>query len=194
MKRLGVPAWRLGAGANMAFRREVFARVGFFDERLGAGASGCSEDSELWYRLLAEGYRCRYTPASVVFHHHRADWEGLRQQMYGYMRGHVAALFFQFARYRHWGNLYRAFVAVPAYLTRLGLHSIKQRAGRLLYESESSSLTQPVGAQILGAIAGYGYYVRHRGHNGPAKAGHHDPANAGHYDGVKSSRPVESPR
>src|SRR4029453_17415253 len=59
-KHLGVPVWRVGAGANMAFRREAFDRVGLFDERLGAGASGCSEDSEVWYRLLAEGHRCRY--------------------------------------------------------------------------------------------------------------------------------------
>ena len=27
-----------------------------FDERLGAGAAGCSEDSELWYRVLADGW------------------------------------------------------------------------------------------------------------------------------------------
>ena len=74
-KDVGVPAWRLGAGANMAFRRDAFDRVGLFDERLGAGASGCSEDSELWYRLLAEGHRCRYWPSAVVLHHHRADWD-----------------------------------------------------------------------------------------------------------------------
>ena len=37
----GPQVWRIGAGANMAFRGSVFARVGLFDERLGAGASGC---------------------------------------------------------------------------------------------------------------------------------------------------------
>ena len=88
----------------MAFRREAFERVGLFDERLGAGAAGCSEDSELWYRLLAEGHQCRYAPTAVVFHYHRTHWEELRHQTYSYMRGHVAALFFQFDRYRHWGN------------------------------------------------------------------------------------------
>ena len=38
----GPQVWRIGAGANMAFRRSVYDRVGLFDERLGAGASGCS--------------------------------------------------------------------------------------------------------------------------------------------------------
>jgi GT2 family glycosyltransferase len=161
-KNVGVPVWRMGAGANMAFRREVFDRVGLFDERLGAGASGCSEDSELWYRLLAEGYRCRYSPSSVVFHHHRADWNGLSEQLHAYMRGHVAALFVQFERYRHWGNLYRAFVALPWYLLKVALHALKRRLGRVLYGRSAKPLAQPVTPQILGAIAGYGYYLRHR--------------------------------
>jgi GT2 family glycosyltransferase len=161
-KDVGVPAWRLGAGANMAFRREVFDRVGLFDERLGAGASGCSEDSELWYRLLADGHRCRYWPAAVVLHRHRADWDGLRQQMYTYMRGHVTALFVQFERYRHWGNIYRAFVALPWYLATLGFHTGKRWLARQFYDPQDGTIAQPVVPQILGAIAGYGYYLRHR--------------------------------
>ena len=80
--------------------------VGGFDERLGAGAAGCSEDSELWYRLLAAGHTVPYEPAAVVFHHHRSDVEAVRRQAAAYLEGHVAALFIQFARrYRHLGNL-----------------------------------------------------------------------------------------
>ena len=161
-KDVGVPAWRLGAGANMAFRREAFDRVGLFDERLGAGASGCSEDSELWYRLLAEGHRCRYWPSAVVLHHHRADWDGLRHQMYSYMRGHVAALFVQFERYRHWGNVYRAFVALPWYLATLAFHTGKRWVARQFYDPRDGAVPQPVVPQILGALAGYGYHLRHR--------------------------------
>jgi GT2 family glycosyltransferase len=62
----GAQVWRIGAGANMAFRRSVFDRVGLFDERLGAGASGCSEDSELWYRLIAGGGACLFEPRAFV--------------------------------------------------------------------------------------------------------------------------------
>ncbi|MBA2614501.1 MAG: glycosyltransferase [Actinobacteria bacterium] len=107
------PVWKIGAGANMAVRRRAFELVGGFDERLGAGAAGCSEDSELWYRVLAEGWRCVYEPGAVVFHRHRADDEELRRQMHEYLRGHVAALFVQYARYGHRGNLVRAFLALP---------------------------------------------------------------------------------
>jgi GT2 family glycosyltransferase len=117
-KHYGTPVWNLGAGVNLAIRREALERVGLFDERLGAGASGCSEDSELLYRLLAEGGECRYRPDAVVRHHHRADSSAFKRQMHDYARGHVAALFVQFARYHHVGNLRRALIIVPRYFLR----------------------------------------------------------------------------
>ena len=159
-RHIGVPAWRLGAGSNMAFRREAFARVGFFDERLGAGASGCSEDSELWYRLLAEGHRCRYEPAAVVFHTHRSDWKALSDQTFSYMRGHVAALLFQFERYKHWGNVYRAFVVLPFRFLRRAFRVFKNSI--LTQDRGEDSLSLPLGQQVRGTVAGYGYYLRHR--------------------------------
>lgn len=94
----------------MAFRRQIFALVGNFDERLDMGAAGCSGDSEIWYRILAEGWMCNYEPAAVVFHYHRQELDSLKKQMYLYMRGHVMALLVQFAKYRHWGNLIRLFL------------------------------------------------------------------------------------
>ncbi|HEY5986206.1 MAG TPA: glycosyltransferase family 2 protein, partial [Streptosporangiaceae bacterium] len=65
-RRHGVPVWTIGAGVCMALRRSALARLGCFDKRLGAGAAGCSEDSEMWYRILAAGGRCVYEPAAVV--------------------------------------------------------------------------------------------------------------------------------
>jgi hypothetical protein len=51
------PAWEVGAGASMAFRRDVFERIGLFDERLDVGQAGCSGDSEYWYRPLRAFFR-----------------------------------------------------------------------------------------------------------------------------------------
>jgi GT2 family glycosyltransferase len=152
-KHLGVPVWRIGAGANMAFRRQIFELVGDFDERLGAGASGCSEDSELWYRILAEGWLCLYEPSAVVFHSHRRELDGLRQQMYQYMRGHVAALLIQFARYKHWGNLRRLVWSLPKYYA--GLLIVGLLIG--FAPRYKTYLTE-----ILGCLAGIKLYLQNR--------------------------------
>jgi GT2 family glycosyltransferase len=153
MQYRGVPVWHIGAGANMAFRRQVFELVGYFDERLGAGASGCSEDSELWYRVLAEGWLCRYEPASIVYHYHRSDLDSLKQQSYQYMRGHVAALLVQFARYKHWGNLRRLFVALPRYYSEQLARGLRKG-----FQQQYSTLP----AEISGCLSGMKYYLDNR--------------------------------
>jgi GT2 family glycosyltransferase len=147
----GAHVWRIGAGANMAFRRSAFELAGLFDERLGAGASGCSEDSEFWYRLLALGGSCLYEPRAVVFHHHRAEWRQLRTQMRSYMRGHVSALIAQWDAFGHRGNILRIVRQLPSYFVRTALTSLwKRRLSRLLILLE----------EVRGWFAGLLYIVR----------------------------------
>jgi GT2 family glycosyltransferase len=55
-------------GANFAVSRLALNRVGPFDERLGPGASGTSEDVEFARRLLREGFRIGYMREAVVYH------------------------------------------------------------------------------------------------------------------------------
>jgi GT2 family glycosyltransferase len=55
-------------GANFAVSRQALDKVGFFDERLGPGASGTSEDVDFARRLLGEGYRIGYMREAVVYH------------------------------------------------------------------------------------------------------------------------------
>lgn len=112
------PVWDIGAGANMAFRRRIFHEVGLFDTRLGAGAAGCSEDSEFWYRILKHGWELVYTPLASVRHFHRADPAGLMRQMTMYARGHSAALAVQFSRDRRFGTLSRILTGLPKYHAR----------------------------------------------------------------------------
>lgn len=152
MQPVGVPVWRVGAGANMAFRSKIFDLVGNFNEILGAGASGCSEDSEIWYRILAEGWQCRYEPTAVVFHHHRSDLASLQKQMYQYMRGHIVALLVQFTRYRHWGNLKRIVIELPMYYGKRWLKKV--------IKNNNSSAT--LGAEIKGCFAGVKYFWQHK--------------------------------
>src|ERR1044071_6310209 len=55
-------------GANFFITRELFDRVGGFDERLGPGASGTSEDVELPWPLVGWGTAIGYAPKAMVFH------------------------------------------------------------------------------------------------------------------------------
>ncbi len=151
----GPQVWRIGAGANMAFRREVFDRVGTFDERLGAGAAGCSEDSELWYRIIAAGGACLYEPRVAVRHHHREDWPALVRQVRAYMKGHTAALLVQHAQHGHRGNLRRTFLQLPRYFGK------SARSALLGWRWRRASILV---AEVTGWIAGLACGLRLRRH------------------------------
>jgi glucosyl-dolichyl phosphate glucuronosyltransferase len=57
-------------GTNMAFRKEVFQKVGGFRTDLGPrpGSETRSEDTEFGVRALAAGQRLWYEPSAVVYH------------------------------------------------------------------------------------------------------------------------------
>jgi GT2 family glycosyltransferase len=152
-QKKGAQVWRLGAGANMAFRRSVFERVGLFDERLGAGAAGCSEDSELWYRLLASGGVCLYEPRAVVFHHHRPDWSGLKRQVRAYMKGHVAALVVQYDNSGERGNVVRIWKQLPGFFARTFVSALAAGRWRRI---------EILAAEMAGWLASLQYLVRFR--------------------------------
>ncbi len=82
-----------GTGANCAFDRAAFAGLGRFDEALGAGTrTKGGEDLDMFLRVLLDGRAIAYEPAAIVWHHHRADSDGLRKQMFGYGSGLTAFL------------------------------------------------------------------------------------------------------
>ncbi|HUQ97347.1 MAG TPA: glycosyltransferase [Chitinophagaceae bacterium] len=152
-KESGVPVWEIGAGANMAFRKSIFQQVGVFDERLDVGAAGCSGDSELWYRALAEGYTCRYFPQLYVQHQHRETEKELRNQVFHYMRGHVASLLVQYERYGHKGNLKRLYRKLPKwYWTRF----------RNKVRGRNSPAFETLFTEIRGCISGWRFYQKHK--------------------------------
>jgi GT2 family glycosyltransferase len=60
---------------NLAFRREVFEKLGGFDEDFREAAG---EDMELAWRVARAGCRVRFAPAAVVHHPpRRLGWPGL---------------------------------------------------------------------------------------------------------------------
>jgi hypothetical protein len=77
-----VGAGRYGTGANMAFRRTLFDRVGRFDPALDVGtATNGGGDLEMFFRTLEEGFVLVYEPSAIVRHRHRRDRDQLRTQL-----------------------------------------------------------------------------------------------------------------
>jgi GT2 family glycosyltransferase len=70
----------MGHGACVAFRRTAFESVGGFDEVLGAGAPlHGSEEKDVFWRLLHDGWEGRFVPDAVVEHFAwRGQGESLR--------------------------------------------------------------------------------------------------------------------
>jgi glucosyl-dolichyl phosphate glucuronosyltransferase len=56
-------------GANFTALRKALDRVGLFDERLGPGASGTSEDVELARRFARAGIVIGYMREAIAYHH-----------------------------------------------------------------------------------------------------------------------------
>jgi succinoglycan biosynthesis protein ExoA len=75
-----VPAQSVGA----AYRRSVFARIGYFDERFDA-----CEDVDFNYRADQAGLRCFLAARAAVHYYPRESLTGLFQQLARYGRGRV---------------------------------------------------------------------------------------------------------
>jgi O-antigen biosynthesis protein len=144
---------RFGTGASMAFRREVFARVGPFDPALGAGtAARGGDDLEILFRLLKAGWAIRYEPRAVVRHRHRRTLDELYSQMSDTGVAFSASL-------RRSARLYPE---ERGALLRLWLWW----AGKLMYRTvrptghPAALLRRLAWAELTGVIRGFGRHAR----------------------------------
>lgn len=151
------PVWEIGAGANMAFRKAIFEEVGYFDELLGAGAAGCGDDSEMWFRILRHGHTVQYSPQAIVYHEHRRQLTTLKQQLFSYMRGHTVAALIQHAQQPQAGYANRIYRTLPQYYFRL------LRVGFPFFRFRTRTLW----SEITGVISGVAFYYRKRKRNSP---------------------------
>jgi len=71
-----------GTGANMAFRRCIFDKIGYFDPALDVGTvTNGGGDLEMYFRIVKEGYTLVYEPKATIRHRHRRTYEKLRSQI-----------------------------------------------------------------------------------------------------------------
>ena len=125
-------------GANMAFRREIFDRIGRFDVRLGAGRFFAGADeAEIFYRALRSGCRLLYAPTVTVYHNHdRKSVDQAVRLEYGYAKGFSAYLMKHAMRGDRYAMrvLYWTFLKVPKRWSRRNADSedlLRRRRGQV---------------------------------------------------------------
>lgn len=67
-----------GCGGAVAYRRQLLAQVGLFDESLFLSC----EDVDLAWRAQLAGWRCLYVPTAIVYHHLSATGGGVTSSYY----------------------------------------------------------------------------------------------------------------
>jgi glycosyltransferase involved in cell wall biosynthesis len=82
---------QFGTGANMAFKRDLFDKIGYFDPALDVGTvTNGGGDLEMLFRVLKEGYMLVYEPGAIVRHRHRREYEKLNYQLTNNSKGLIA--------------------------------------------------------------------------------------------------------
>ena len=75
-------AGKFGTGANMAFRRCLFQKIGTFDPALDVGTpTRGGGDLEMFFRVLKTGHTLLYEPGAMVRHRHRISYGALYAQI-----------------------------------------------------------------------------------------------------------------
>lgn len=82
-----------GFTMNVAMRRDVFERFGYFDERFGRGTRiGSGEDPDFFFNVLRLGGRIVFEPRATVLHRWPADERAWRRSIFNSACGHTALL------------------------------------------------------------------------------------------------------
>ena len=158
-------AGRFGTGANMAFRRTVFDRIGLFDPALDVGTpTNGGGDLEMFFRVLKEGGTLVYEPAAIVRHRHRRSYEALRTQLTNNGIGFYAYLV---RSAMHYPDERAAFLRLGAWwLWWWNLRRLAQT-----FVSSSAYPRDLVLAELRGSLIGLGRYQESRRALEPAAGG-----------------------
>jgi GT2 family glycosyltransferase len=72
---------------NLCLKREVFDKVGFFDETFVKG-----QDLELNYRIIKAGYKLLYSPKIRVIHHRKQHVNDFAKQIFKWAKAKIAII------------------------------------------------------------------------------------------------------
>ncbi|PDV97627.1 glycosyltransferase [Candidatus Chloroploca asiatica] len=145
---------KFGTGANMAYRREIFASLGGFDPALDVGtlANG-GGDLDMFFRVIKAGHSLVYEPRALVWHCHRREAGQFHQQIANNGVGfyaYLVRLFLHYADERRHLLRFAVWWFCSWYLYRWGRS----------YVAPVNTTRDLIVAEMRGALLGLGRYQR----------------------------------
>jgi GT2 family glycosyltransferase len=108
--------FKMCAGANSAFRKQVFRNTGPWNILLDSGSRiGAGSTSEFGYRITQKGYELSYVNDCFVNHPHPDSAQEIKRKLFIYGRGDAAQYFSLFLRFGDKLMLYQALIGHLAY-------------------------------------------------------------------------------
>lgn len=92
---------------NLAFKKELLEKIGYFDEYFDGGG----EDTDFSWRIISNNYKIRYNKNAIIYH----DWGNIKKEMRrAIRRGETAVRLYR--RYpERWKNLFSNYIDVLIY-------------------------------------------------------------------------------
>jgi glycosyltransferase involved in cell wall biosynthesis len=135
-------------GANMGFRRDVFDRVGGFDEAFTKG----SDEIDFCWRAQYAGFRVGFVGEAIVHYRLRARPSEVLRQSYAFARANSQL----YAKHRELGHLPRPAAGQQLRKARRRIRSVA-RVYRIAQKDHRLSYARNLG-RALGAAAGFARY------------------------------------
>jgi glycosyltransferase involved in cell wall biosynthesis len=144
-----------GAGVNMIFRTDILRKLNGFIVQINQ-----ADDISMFVKIITNGYKIAYEPSGFVYHKHRADYEGLRRQIYNYGIG--LSHFIIHMIVSDWKWLFRVAPRIPvAILHLLSTKSYKNENKESGYPAELTWLERK--GMLAGPIKYWQYARKIRG-------------------------------
>jgi GT2 family glycosyltransferase len=179
-----------GHGASMGLRREIWERLGGFDQALGVGGLLRSwEDRDFGYRILAAGGQIAYAPAALVYHR---QWRGYKAVLRAY-RNYAIGAGATASKYLRYGDA-GGFVLLFEWMFNQGLRQIISGMFKWRSWQKISIGLEQLALPWWGLIMGLRYplHRQHRVYQVPA-ASHSDAAAGPTEAPVEASGPTRMP-
>lgn len=152
-----------GFGNNMSFKKEIFEKIGFFENLLGLGSLGLSaEDADFALRMLSNKYPLMYNPHVLVYHNRLVEYADFARINLAYSCGEIAC----YGYYALSGALFAKTIVRKNF--NVTIQKIQTGITQLLYMKSISFHTLYVGFteftfKLRGAFVAFVIFLKRRG-------------------------------